>query len=294
MGPGFKYHIATISAIFFALAIGLVVGSLYLSAGVAARQTNAIEQLKKTLVQQNASLNQQVSRDEQFIRDITPVFLKDKLAGEPVAIVQTGDYPDATSEARQALDLAGAHILSVTTIRRARPDQVIDAQLSTLHAQDPRFPASREGLINVVAGILAHGDSPDKPLIQVLEDKDFLAKSPDSDYTTGARYVVIVAGSSDEASNLHVADVDQPLITALQNRGVTVVACEEQNVQVPDINTYNASNPNLRMVEDVKSDIGHCTLVMALKEAREENGGKPASASTSPPLQLGQDAGPQK
>lgn len=294
MGPGFKYHVATISAIFFALAIGLVVGSLYVSAGVAARQTNAIEKLKQTLVEQNTSLNQQVSHDEQFVRDITPVFLKNKLAGEPVAIVQTGDYPDATSEARQALDLAGAHILSVTAIRRSRPDEVIDAQLSALHAQDSRFPADRAGLVNVVAGILAHGDASDSPLMAALKDKDFLTTDPDSDYTTGAHYVVIVAGSSDAASNLHIADVDQPLITALQSRGVTVVACEEQNVQVSDIPAYNALNLNLKLVEDVQSDIGHCTLVMALKEAREENGGKPAAADTSSPLQLGQDAGPQK
>ncbi|HZT44270.1 MAG TPA: copper transporter [Chthonomonadaceae bacterium] len=294
MGPGFKYHVATISAIFFALSIGLVVGSLYMSPGVASRQTNAIERLKKTLVEQNTTLNQQLSRDEQFIRDITPMFLKDKLAGEPIAIVQTGDYPDATSEARQALDLAGAHILSVTTIHRARPDEVLNAQLSELHAQDPRFPTNRQGLVNAVAGVLAHGDAPGNPLMPALEEKDFLAKSPDSDYTTGARYVVIVAGSSDAASNLHVADVDQPLITALQNRGVTVIACEEQNVQVPDIPTYNALNLNLKIVDDVESDIGHCTLVMALREAREETGGKPASADLSLPLQLGQDAGPQK
>ena len=265
-----------------------------MSAGVAARQTNAIEKLKQTLVEQNTSLNQQLSRDEQFVRDITPVFLKDKLAGEPVAIVQTGDYPDATSEARQALDLAGAHILSVTAIRRSRPDEVIDAQLSALHAQDSRFPTDRAGLVNAVAGFLAHGDASDNSLMAALKDKDFLNTDPDSDYTTGARYVVIVAGSNDAASNLHVADVDQPLIAALLNRGVTVVACEEQNVQVSDLPTYNTWNPNLKTVEDVQSDIGHCTLVLDLREAREESGGKPASADTSPPLQLGQDSGPSK
>ncbi|HLV81134.1 MAG TPA: copper transporter [Chthonomonadaceae bacterium] len=290
MGPGFKYHVATISAIFFALAIGLVVGSLYVSAGVAARQTKAIEQLKKTLVEQNTVLNQQLSRYEQF----TPMLLSGRLAGAPVAIVQTGDYPDATSEARQALELAGAHLLSVTVIRRARPDEVVNSQLAALHAQDPRIPADRSNLLSAVAGVLAHGDAPDTPLMSMFKDKDLLATDPDSDYTSGARYVVLVGGSSDAASNHHIADVDQPLITALQNRGVTVVACEEQNVQVPDIPTYTTLNPDLKTVEDVKSDIGHCALVMALRQAREESGGATSTADTASPVQQGQETGPQK
>ena len=48
MGLGFKYHVVTIAAIFFALTIGLVVGSLFGSPRVPQTTMIAIEALKKS------------------------------------------------------------------------------------------------------------------------------------------------------------------------------------------------------------------------------------------------------
>src|SRR5437588_9396652 len=93
LGPGFKYHVTTISAIFFALAVGLVVGSLYVSPRLADRQTRAIESLRKTFNKTIADQQAELTHYQQYAAHVTPALLRDKLIGADVAVVQTGDYP---------------------------------------------------------------------------------------------------------------------------------------------------------------------------------------------------------
>ena len=119
MGPGFKYHIVTIAAIFFALTAGLVVGSLYVSPQVADGQKRAITNLRETINKNVADQRAEIERYQKFVAAASPILIQNRLKGEPVAIVQTGDYPEATEKVRAALTQANARIVSVTHIDEA-------------------------------------------------------------------------------------------------------------------------------------------------------------------------------
>ncbi len=274
MTPGFKYHIVTLAAVFFALTIGLVVGSLFVSPHLANQLTNAIKQQRVTLLRENDTLKQKLDTEDKFLKGVVPAFLSGKLAGMPVAILQTGDYADLTDQVRSVLQLAGAQVLSVTTIARpfGRPDEILQPALASLRANDSRFPTDRAGLARSIADVLAHGDAPNNGYMAALEREGFVQTADGNDYLTPARYVVVVAGSRAETT-LRPANVDQPLIAALQAEGITVVACKPEEC-VSDIGAYRALNIDVATVDNVDTDIGHCALVFALRGDKDDYGTK--------------------
>ncbi|HZP83026.1 MAG TPA: copper transporter, partial [Chthonomonadaceae bacterium] len=103
-----------------------------------------------------------------------------------------------------------------------------------------------------------------------------------NDYQTPAQYVVVVAGSRTEGS-LRISNVDQPLIAALQKQGLTVVACEPQEALVSDIGAYRSLNIDVATVDNVDTDIGHCTLVFALRGEKDDYGTKETAKRLLPP-----------
>ena len=265
MGPGLKYHVVTIAAIFFALTIGLVVGSLIVSPRVADRQQRAIGRLQTTLNQDNISLRQKLKQWEAFGDRVSPVLLKGRLAGTPVAVIQTGDYPDALTRVREALQLADARLPAVFTVGRAydRPDDALGATLGPLHTADPLFPTDRAGVAEALAVMLEQGMVKPDDLFTRLEEAQILHTEVDTAHLVPVHIVVLVAGSRLE-NDTRPVQVDRPLIEALQRHGLTVVMCEPQEVVSSDIENYRKLGLNVPAIAGIDSDIGRCDLILAL------------------------------
>ncbi len=265
MGPGLKYHVVTIAAIFFALTIGLVVGSLIVSPRVANQQQRAIGRLQTTLNQDNITLRQKLKRWEEFGDRISPVVLKGRLAGTGVAIIQTGDYPDALASVREALQLADAHTnaLLITERGLTKGDEALSAALGPLHTVNPLFPSDRAGLAEAIASVLETGSTHPNDLLPQLEAMQILHSELDSPMSFPLRYVIVIAGSRTE-NDPRPTRVDQPLIEALQKRGLTVVMCEPQEVVSSDAEAYRKLGVNVSTITGIDSDIGRCDLILAL------------------------------
>ncbi|MCW3099707.1 MAG: hypothetical protein JWL77_5325 [Chthonomonadaceae bacterium] len=265
MGPGLKYHVITVAAIFFALTIGLVVGSLIVSPGVADRQGRAITRLQTTLNQDNISLRQKLKRWEDFGGRVSPVLLKGRLFGAQVCVIQTGDYPDATARVRETLQLADARIPIVLTMGRAydRPDEVLNPALASLHTANPLLPADRTAVAEALATAIEQGTPKPAELFPRLEEAQILHAEVDNARQTPIRIVVLVAGSRAE-NDTRPAQVDQPLIEALQRHGLTVVMCEPQEVISSDSENYRKLGLNVPTIVGIDSDIGRCDLILAL------------------------------
>ena len=265
MGPGLKYHVVTVAAIFFALTIGLVVGSLIVSPRVADRQQRAIAGLQTTLNRDNISLHQKLKRWEDFGGRISPVLLKGRLAGTPVAVIQTGDYPDALARVREALQLADARLPIVLTMGRAfdRPDDVLVPALAALHTANPLLPGDRAAVAEALAVTLYAGSAKPEDLFTRLEEAQILQADVDAAALVPIRIVVLVAGSRIE-NDTRPAQVDQPLIEALQRHGLTVIMCEPQDVVSSDAENYRKIGLNVPAIAGIDSDIGRCDLILAL------------------------------
>ena len=273
MGPGFKYHVVTIAAIFFALTVGLVVGSLYVSPQVADGQKRAITSLRETINKNVADQRAEIERYQKFVASASPLLIQNRMKGEAVAIVQTGDYPDAADKVQAALTQAGARIVSVTHLDEAfsRSDDRLKAGLETLKSDaaqanegEKTLPANREELTAALASILTRQGQPPDYLLPLLEDANYLHIEPDANFNRAPRYVIVVAGSR-LPDSLRPVNADAPLISALQKAGIRLVACEPQSVGASDIAAYRALGVNIATVENVDSDIGPAALLIALR-----------------------------
>ena len=284
MGPGFKYHVVTIAALFFALTVGLVVGSLYVSPQVADGQKRAITNLRDTINKNVADQRAEIERYQKFVAETSPLLIQDRMKGEPVAIIQTGDYPDAVEKVRAALTQASARIVSVTHLDEAfnRSDDRLDAQLADLKKDaaevtegEIALPKNRDELTAALASILTRQGHPPDFLLPLLEDANYLHIEPDARYEQAPRYVIVVAGSRLPDSTRPV-NVDAPLISALQKAGVRVIACEPQSAAGADSAAYQTLGVNVAVIENVDSDIGPATLLLALR------GNAPAETPAAP------------
>lgn len=284
MSPGFKYHLVTVSAIFFALTIGLVIGSLYLSPQLAERQNRAIDALRIALDRDVREQRERVQRYEDFFEQALPALVQRRLLGAGVALVQIGDYPELTEKVRDVLQLADATILSRTTLLAglSRPEPLLKSTLSTVRREAPEVPADRQELVRTLASLLTGSLNAPEKIVEPLARAGLIQYDRNSEYTRPARFVVLLAGSQ-EASSLRPGNLDAPLITELQKRNVVVVMCEPFAARFSDVEAYRELKLQVSTVDNADQDIGRCALVYALRSEPGFYGIKPLARRLFPP-----------
>jgi hypothetical protein len=116
----FRYHVVSLTAVFLALAIGLVVGTAALNGPVADTLKDRVEAVGKdnsNLRQEVNQLRDEVNREEDFAKEAAPALANGKLTGRRVLVVvlPTGqDYADAVTA---MLTVAGAKVTGRVTLQ---------------------------------------------------------------------------------------------------------------------------------------------------------------------------------
>jgi Copper transport outer membrane protein, MctB len=117
----FRYHLVSIIAVFLALAVGLLVGSTYLSG----KSELLLQEQQKSATSQNNSLRAQnklfkaqVGADQAFAQAGSDLLLTGLLAGEKVVLVQAPGVPSQmTAGVIAALQQAGATVTEQVQIQ---------------------------------------------------------------------------------------------------------------------------------------------------------------------------------
>ncbi|RSM42134.1 channel-forming protein, partial [Actinoplanes sp. ATCC 53533] len=98
----FRYHVVSLTAVFLALAIGLVVGTAALNGPVVDTLKDRVDALSKDNSNYRDQANQyrdELSRTQEFATQISPGLLNGKLTGRKILVVvmPTGqDYAEGT------------------------------------------------------------------------------------------------------------------------------------------------------------------------------------------------------
>lgn len=115
----FRYHVVSLTAVFLALAVGLVLGSTVLNGPMLDALNNQVNTLGRDnsqLREQVSFLEEEASREETFAAEAAPMLLDDTLTGRRVALVVLPggeEYRDGVSE---MLALAGANITATIQV----------------------------------------------------------------------------------------------------------------------------------------------------------------------------------
>jgi Copper transport outer membrane protein, MctB len=205
----FKYHVVSLTAVFLALAIGLIVGTAALNGPLSDELKHQVTQLSAQNQQYRSQVNSlktEVNQKEQFVTQIAPLVLPGKLAGRQVLIVSTQQSDADVKSVQSDLQLAGATVTGHVTIEDSfvKPDSngpLLDLAATTLNTNAiTGLPTNSDG-VETSTALLAAALMDHTPAVPRQSQQEILAayKSAgfvdyDTDPTGPAEAVVVLAG----------------------------------------------------------------------------------------------------
>ena len=145
----FRYHVVSLTAVFLALAIGLVVGTAALNGPVSENLRNNLAALNKdnnVRREQVNKLNDEVNRNQEFATQIAPMLLGGKLAGRKLAVVSLPGVEDPAKGVVEMLTVAGATITARIEVQEKFLDPNSVNELLDLADQSSQPSISAAGL----------------------------------------------------------------------------------------------------------------------------------------------------
>ena len=145
----FRYHVVSLTAVFLALAIGLVLGTAALNGPVADSLKNQVTALSKDNSNYRDQANQyldEVNRAQEFATEVAGPLLAGKLAGRKVLLVALPGGQDYLDGVAAMLTTAGAKITATITVQDKFFDPANDVELLDLANQSSQPTVSVAGL----------------------------------------------------------------------------------------------------------------------------------------------------
>jgi hypothetical protein len=225
----FRYHVVSLTAVFLALAIGLVMGTAALNGPAVDELKNNVNALSGQNQVYRAQVNQleaDASKQEQFANQIAAVTLEGKLADRRIVIVSMQSSNSYVSNVQQMLELAGVKVTGQVQIGNALTDPANSARLLDLaHRTAPvglaNLPANSNGVETasyLLASVLVNHAPPVnadtmRTVLEAYSDSQFISLS-DGGISAPAEAIVLVApqpytdkdGDGKNASMLTIAD----------------------------------------------------------------------------------------
>lgn len=275
-----RYHIYSLAAVFFALALGIVIGTSFAKRSPATegerrtitRYENSMRVLKREIertAEEAAHEKTLAKNSEDFCRAVLPIVVKERLEWRNVAIVQTGDYDDLSGSVKQALESAGATVTSITDLSREFPfgdDQKIAEVLANCGMPIAGDTGqARDKLFAIIADTLRSASY--TSILPKLEEAGVAEFT--GDYQRFNRFVVLVGGARSEEDNTAQV-VDTQLITQLEKKGLIVAGCESTQAVSSYISAWHKMG--IATVDNADSAIGQIALVCALGGERSQFG----------------------
>jgi hypothetical protein len=206
----FRYHVVSLTAVFLALAIGLVVGTAALNGPAAdalGEQVDALRKANTQLREQVGGLTDQANREEQFVTEAAPIMLGGKLANRKVLIVSLPSGREQVDGIATMLTTAGASLAGTVSLQDKffSPDESVALLGLASRAQPASVPNSSlpfnsdgvETSSALLATVLLGRTLPTSPtdladVLSAYSKAGYL--STDGNVTGGADAVVFVSG----------------------------------------------------------------------------------------------------
>lgn len=239
----FRYHLISLIAVFLALGLGILMGSVVLSEKYVERLERRVEDLAESLDasrQEVGLLEQRVDGLQDFAREAEPLLVEDTLAGEEiVAFVLDGTSPALLDGIAETVESAGGTLVSTITLtgRFDLADQPERDQLALILGSSATSAAELREEAGTLMGDRAAAAAaagvgtgreggPARRLMALLDDlqeQDFVGVSSGEDVPvpSGASFVVAGGGPDEPADGAVSLGVN--LAAALTGRGRAVL-----------------------------------------------------------------------
>jgi hypothetical protein len=269
----FRYHVVSLTAVFLALTIGLVLGTAALNGPVADDLNNRVNSLSKRngqLREESQQLKNQVNSQADFVRESAPMLLAGRLAGRSVLVVTTDTADRKNRDAvLEMLRLSGATVTGNVRLDEPFTDPQREDALQDLATRlvpaGVKLPNNGEG-VETAASLLAAalivnpagGSISEANRTGILAGFSSLgAATVEGNITRSADAVVLVAGQgatevdADRRNAAHLTIVREfdrmakyMVLAGPQEAGSPVAAIRGDDALAKDISTVdNVSSP---------------------------------------------------
>lgn len=256
-----RYHVASLVAVFLALTVGLVLGTVVAERGTLDDQsTTLVEDLQKqfdAIQKDNQSLRQGLERDRAFATDVVPAVTAGALEGRTVAVLVNSGRSSGLEAAVTAIEDAGGTpvVFTFESAQLGLSERTPDGLVALLGAGVSGTPEAigKAAADRMAAEWLLAGDH---PVTDLLVDAGALTVRGDS-ATTTVDACVLMTSFSGEPDVVAVA-----MAQALDAGGVTVVGAEATS-QATGV-AAEAVDRGFSALDDVDAPQGAFTLVWLL------------------------------
>ncbi|MHB8171976.1 MAG: copper transporter [Thermincolia bacterium] len=266
-----KHHIASLVAVFLALAMGILIGTTVLGndtiirqlearADSLAKDLGALSQENKELKAKNAGVEKSTRDYQEFGQSVLPQLVYNRMVGKQIALVETGNY-GFNQDMVKTLQLAGAEIQSTTSILEGfdLSDQAKKQQIvNFLNLKETKTEDVMSALARQVAQGVVVGDN--LATLNYLEQQKLVKKS--GEFGVPVNTVIIIGGSKDDDSTL-VQVVDIPMIKYFLEKGMGVLGVEHRDVPSSYMKEYQQFK--ITTVDNVDTVPGQIALTWSMQ-----------------------------
>lgn len=288
----YRYHIASLAAVFLALGLGIIIGSaLPGNEALVKEQERIISRLEKDFEQlrmerkvfQETLKSREVELEvmRQFNREIMPAMISGTLKDRKIAIIKTNETVSSrlVEEIGRLLKQAGAEVPVVVSFLEWPDLSVEGAGLAArlnFNPEKPWLDTLFQQLVSEIAGQENHN------ILGTLHEMNLLQyKNQEGGFIDS----VIILGGSYEEKACRADIIDLPLIKAAKSIGLTVIGVEPLDVTYSYISQYK--NSGLATVDNVNTIPGQAALVFSLAGRKKGHYGvKETARAILPDLSL--------
>jgi len=283
MGYSPRYHIASLAAVFLALAVGILIGAEFGDDIVSSTRRNLEQSLTGNLAdarEQADELAAELGDSNEFGERIYPVLVRDKLPARRIGVLALGDLPgDVSAAVEDALEPTGARLVAVGVVREPPDLESLAAELSRtrfadIGGNDDTVQALGTGLgRQLVIG----GD-----LLERLRSQVFSRASGQFGSIDG---LIVVREQPDDLESEErsaAGRFETGLIEGVEATRTTTVGVETTDADPSSVSFFESRN--IATVDDVDLIAGRVAMVFALLGAKGSFGVKDTADRLLPDL----------
>lgn len=256
----FRYHLTSLTAVFAALLIGLLLG---IAVKEGPQLSGQVESLRLDF-QRSQSLRAVDRSSEQFNERTRMLLIRDRLSGRNVALVCNSlTFKDANvALVKKTLEEAGARVTVVITLR---PEllQFKPEQQARIYSRLDLPVGPEDGLETVMRTLGADIGRGSTPIVQAMVREKLIRV--EGAYDEPISTVVLLGGATSQQRDV-ARHIDLPFIAGCQRRGLRVAAVEQFEGEYSAMPVYRRVAPIT--IDNVDRVAGRIALVLALSEHR--------------------------
>lgn len=288
----YKYHIASLVAVFLALGIGILIGSTLLGNStlidyqkqVTDRLENQLQDLReenKVIEAKANTLEIDQNANKQFEEQVMPLLVSGRISGQQYALIDlnsVGFPPELT----EVITDAGGEISSVTSINTFydQPNTFMDLKQNT-GRQDLKDEEFLSKLGTEIATWLITGEQ--QGIVGYLEEKDLFKRT--GNYGIPVDGVILVGGSYME--NKRNTQLDLAFIDYFKEMNIPVIGLEETDVVHSSMKEYQRKH--ISTIDNIDTAPGRLAVVLTLGGQPGHYGIKSTAQKLLPDLIQGVD-----